>query len=118
MPPDARPPELTGKGLLSATYLNELLVLLLHRNDVHEALFGEYHETLYGLSQASGLEVTLRNFEKHLLIAHARGHVDATAGTAPGAAAGGHDLTVGEAKHVAFLHPMFTDLHERLAPLD
>ena len=63
---DARPPVLTGRGLLSATYLNELLTLLLHRNDVHEALFGEYHETLYSLSQASGLEVTLRNFEKRL----------------------------------------------------
>ncbi len=64
---DARPPVLTGKALLSATYLNELLVVLLHRNDVHEALFGEYHETLYGLGQASRLEVVLRNFEKYLL---------------------------------------------------
>jgi len=64
---DPRPPVLTGKALLSATYLNELLVLLLHRNDVHEALFSEYHEALYSLGQASRLEVVLRNFEKYLL---------------------------------------------------
>ncbi|UCB54939.1 MAG: DNA repair protein RecO [Thiotrichales bacterium] len=64
---DARPPLLTGKALLSATYLNELLVLLLHKNDVNEALFATYHETLYNLQQPSGLEIILRNFEKQLL---------------------------------------------------
>ena len=64
---DARPPELRGKSLMSAMYLNELLVILLHRNDVHEVLFTDYHETLYTLQQASRLEVILRNFEKKLL---------------------------------------------------
>ncbi|MGD8801781.1 MAG: DNA repair protein RecO, partial [Gammaproteobacteria bacterium] len=64
---DVRPPQLSGKALMSAMYLNELLVILLHRNDVHEALFGEYHETLYALQQAEQLEVVLRNFEKNLL---------------------------------------------------
>jgi DNA repair protein RecO (recombination protein O) len=48
-------------------YLNELLVILMHRNDVHEALFTEYHATLYTLQQTSMLEVILRNFEKNLL---------------------------------------------------
>ena len=64
---DARPPELRGKSLMSAMYLNELLVILLHRNDVHETLFTDYHETLYTLQQTSRLEVILRNFEKKLL---------------------------------------------------
>jgi len=52
---------------MSAMYLNELLMILLHRNDVHEALFGDYHETLYALWQTSALEVVLRNFEKNML---------------------------------------------------
>ncbi len=52
---------------MSAMYLNELLVILMHRNDVHEALFTDYHETLYSLQQTSGLEAVLRNFEKNLL---------------------------------------------------
>ena len=64
---DARPPELRGKSLMSAMYLNELLVILMHRNDVHEALFTDYHETLYNLHQVSRLEVILRMFEKNLL---------------------------------------------------
>ena len=64
---DTRPPDLRGKSLLSALYLNELLVILLHRHDVHEDLFASYHETLYALMQASGLEIILRNFEKILL---------------------------------------------------
>lgn len=64
---DTRAPALTGKALLSAMYLNELLVIMLHRNDVHEALFSEYHQTLYSLPQSSKLEVILRNFEKNLL---------------------------------------------------
>jgi DNA repair protein RecO (recombination protein O) len=64
---DARPPLLQGRALMSAMYLNELLVVLLHRNDVHESLFGDYHETLYALQQAPRLEVILRAFEKNLL---------------------------------------------------
>jgi len=64
---DARPPALTGKSLMSAMYLNELLVIMLHRNDVHEALFTDYHETLYAMQQTAELEHILRNFEKKLL---------------------------------------------------
>ena len=64
---DARPPVLGGKALMSAMYLNEMLMLLLHRHDVYEALFADYHETLYALRQTSALEVVLRNFEKHML---------------------------------------------------
>ncbi len=64
---EARPLELRGKALISATYLNELLVILLHRNDVHATLFADYHETLVALQQSSRLELILRNFEKNLL---------------------------------------------------
>ncbi len=64
---DARPPQLSGKALPSAMYLNELLVRLLHRNDVHDQLFSEYHETLYDLQRPGGLETVLRSFEKSLL---------------------------------------------------
>ena len=64
---DTRPPELKGKALMSAMYLNELLVILLHRNDVHESLFSDYHETLYTLPRAGELETVLRYFEKNLL---------------------------------------------------
>lgn len=63
---DARPPQLKGKALISAMYLNELLVILLHRNDVHEALFTDYHETLDALQQSARLELILRMFEKNL----------------------------------------------------
>jgi DNA repair protein RecO (recombination protein O) len=64
---DARPPVLAGKALMSAMYLNEMLVILLHRNDVYEALFADYHETLYALRQTQMMEVVLRNFEKNML---------------------------------------------------
>ena len=64
---DARPPVLTGKALMSAMYLNELLIIMLHRNDVNEGLFAEYHQTLYALQQTAQLEIALRYFEKSLL---------------------------------------------------
>ena len=64
---DARPPKLQGRALMSAMYLNELLVILLHRHDVHESLFSDYHEVLYALQQSSMLEPVLRAFEKNLL---------------------------------------------------
>ena len=64
---DVQPPKLSGKALLSAMYLNELLMLLLHRCDVYEVLFTQYHEALYALARASLMEVELRHFEKKLL---------------------------------------------------
>ena len=64
---DVKPPVLKGKALLSAVYINELLMILLHRNDVHEALFDDYHKALYEMQDESNLEVVLRNFEKRLL---------------------------------------------------
>ena len=62
-----KPPQIEGKALLSALYLNELLMHLLHRHDVHQNLFGHYHETLYALTENPALEVVLRRFEKNLL---------------------------------------------------
>lgn len=61
------PPPLAGKALLSAVYLNELLMHLLHRHDVHQSLFGHYHDTLYALVENPLIETVLRRFEKNLL---------------------------------------------------
>jgi DNA repair protein RecO (recombination protein O) len=61
------PPPLAGKALLSAVYLNELLMHLLHRHDVHQRLFGHYHDVLYALVSRSEIEIVLRRFEKNLL---------------------------------------------------
>lgn len=64
---DIKAPSLSGKALLSAIYINELLVYLLHKNDVHPDIFDQYHECLYALEEASKLEIVLRVFEKNLL---------------------------------------------------
>src|SRR5210317_1707842 len=57
---DLKAPVLKNKSLLSAMYINELLVYLLHRDDVHEAIFEHYHRCLYALENEGDLEVTLR----------------------------------------------------------
>jgi len=59
---------LHGDELLSAFYLNELLVRLLARGDPHEALFFSYARALRALSlDASQREQSLRGFELDLL---------------------------------------------------
>lgn len=60
---------LRGDGLLSAFYLNELMVRLLARGDPHAALFAAYSEALQALAEAHNgtLEATLRGFELDLL---------------------------------------------------
>ncbi|MDR2507514.1 MAG: DNA repair protein RecO [Candidatus Accumulibacter sp.] len=59
-------PLLSGKALLCAYYLNELLLRLLPRDDAHERLFSAYSETLRRF--AEGLrESDLRCFECSLL---------------------------------------------------
>jgi DNA repair protein RecO (recombination protein O) len=65
---ELRPPRLGGRELMSAFYINELIMRLLHRHDVHEALFDDYHAILYALQNPIGLEAALRGFEKKLLI--------------------------------------------------
>jgi len=62
-----RPPRLGGRELMSAFYINELIVRLLHRHEVHEALFDDYQATLYALQMPSAIEPVLRGFEKKLL---------------------------------------------------
>ena len=64
---DSRPPRLGGRELMSAFYLNELIMRLLHRHDVYEALFDDYHTVLYALQSPAGLEAGLRSFEKKML---------------------------------------------------
>ncbi len=63
---DLKAPALKGKVLLSAMYINELLVYFLHKNDVQEAIFEHYHNCLYQLN-SENLEITLRQFEVKLL---------------------------------------------------
>ena len=58
---------LSGRALLSAFYLNELLMRVLHRDDPHPALFAAYRQALESLAQAGNEEPALRLFEKRLL---------------------------------------------------
>src|SRR5450631_1138872 len=76
-------PQLAGPSLLSAFYLNELILKLSHREDPHEGLFDAYDAALLALqaiareaaSQAGDarresmkqIAATLRRFEKQLL---------------------------------------------------
>lgn len=64
---DLKAPVLKNKALLSAMYINELLMYLLHKDDVQEAVFEHYHDCLYALQNDNNLEITLRQFEIKLL---------------------------------------------------
>jgi len=64
---DIKAPALSGKTLKSAMYINELLVYLIHKNDVHADIFEQYHECLYALENTPDIEIVLRLFEKNLL---------------------------------------------------
>lgn len=58
---------LTGRRLVCALYLNELLMRLLHRFDPNAALFHSYHQALQALATEKQEQPVLRVFEKHLL---------------------------------------------------
>jgi DNA repair protein RecO (recombination protein O) len=71
-------PQLQGQALLSAFYLNELILKLAHREDPHEGLFDAYDDALQRLLQTRGatdeeksssraVAAVLRQFEKQLL---------------------------------------------------
>lgn len=61
-------PPLQGSRLISAFYINELLLRLLHRHEPHEELFAAYEHVLRQLSgPAQQMEWQLRLFEKALL---------------------------------------------------
>jgi DNA repair protein RecO (recombination protein O) len=64
---DLKAPVLKKKPLLSAMYINELLMYLLHKDDVHEDVFEHYHRCLYRLEEEGKLEIALREFEIKLL---------------------------------------------------
>ncbi len=64
---DLKAPVLKSKALLSAMYINELLMYLLHKHDVHEDVFEHYHHCLYALQNQDSLEISLRQFEIKLL---------------------------------------------------
>lgn len=58
---------LSGKSLMSAWYMNELLLRLLAREDPHAALFDAYDEALQQLSSRQSAASALRRFEWVLL---------------------------------------------------
>lgn len=56
-----------GKSLACALYINELMMHLTFRHDVHELLFSQYHQTVNRLIETQTLEQELRQFELKLL---------------------------------------------------
>lgn len=64
---DLKAPVLKGKSLLSAMYVNELIMYLLHKDDIQETVFEHYHHCLYHLENRDALEISLRQFEIKLL---------------------------------------------------
>ena len=58
--------QLQGKALLSAMYVNELIIKLLARDDPHQAVFIAYQNLLQDL-QAKEFEAKLRYFEMQFL---------------------------------------------------
>jgi len=58
---------LQGKSLACALYINELMMYLTYKHDIHEALFSQYHQTINRLFEAEKLEQELRLFEINLL---------------------------------------------------
>ncbi len=72
--PEGAATPLGGQSLMSAFYLNELLLKLTHRDDPHEKLFAAYHEAIgalraiaRGKSGGAAIEPVLRRFELTLL---------------------------------------------------
>lgn len=65
--PVGAPRVFRGEALLSAMYVNELLVRLTARNDPHSTLFDRYGGLLDELMDAGSLAWSLRCFERDLL---------------------------------------------------
>jgi DNA repair protein RecO (recombination protein O) len=61
----AHAPQVSGRQILSACYLNELLLRLLSRHDPHPGLYDAYERALARLPESE--EQALRCFEKQLL---------------------------------------------------
>lgn len=58
---------LSSRKLISAFYLNELLMRLLHRHEAHPELFDAYDKALSQLANGTEEQILLRLFEKRLL---------------------------------------------------
>lgn len=58
---------LTGTPLMAAYYMNELLIVLMHRGDPHPVLFTHYAGAVAALSAGEDAEPVLRRFEVSLL---------------------------------------------------
>ena len=67
--PVRNPPALRGDTLMSAKYVNELMVRLTVRDDPHPALFERYAALLDELAATPSLAWSLRRFERDLLAA-------------------------------------------------
>jgi len=61
------PISLGGDALLSAYYVNELLLNLLHRHDPQSEIFAAYNETIQALNTQQNVAGTLRRFEIEML---------------------------------------------------
>ena len=64
------PADLRGDVMLSAYYVNELLINFLHRHDPQAEIFGLYADTLEALGTHEGIASVLRSFEIELLGLH------------------------------------------------
>lgn len=64
---DAGPISLTGDALLSAYYVNELVLNFLHRHDPQPEIFAVYDHTIRALASSASLAISLRDFEIELL---------------------------------------------------
>lgn len=62
-----KPVTLSGDGLLSGYYLNELIMHFLHRHDAQPEVFSVYRETVIDLASHDNPAPVLRNFEMELL---------------------------------------------------
>ena len=64
---DIKPPVLPRQSLLSAMYINELLIYLVHKHDAQSGIFDYYHQCLYALQNTTQIEIELRKFEIKML---------------------------------------------------
>jgi DNA repair protein RecO (recombination protein O) len=61
------PISLSGDGLMSGYYINELLLNLLHRHDPQPDIFAAYSATIARLAGRNEVSIELRQFEMELL---------------------------------------------------
>lgn len=64
---DGAPLGLRGDAMLSAFYVNELMLNFLHRHDAQPEIFDLYKQVISVLGSTSNISVSLRSFELQLL---------------------------------------------------